>query len=305
MAKISTSMLNRIVEGIHGSSDPYIRAGEMSSDAIRQGTQANVQMLNRAMNKLQDYFGKSAGYLNPFLRAGKDAMGNYMQTLTPGGLDAMLGEIMGSNAFQSLVGERQRAAEGALSAGGLMRSGEAAPAAAAIPTDLAFQIENMLAGRNAGMVDTGFQAALGKGDIFSSLATNIAQLMGQGGAIMQQGIQGSADTLAEALMASASAKAAERSGDKDRKSNLLGSAMSMIGGIFSDPGLKENLTPIGEIGGLTLYSWDWKDECSDYVKDFPTVGFLSTDVKAMHPDLVGEFGSYDTVDMKGLLERIQ
>ena len=55
--------------------------------------------------------------------------------------------------------------QGQLGAGGQFRSGNALTAAAAIPTDLGLQLENLLTQRSAGLSGGGQQAALGLGGL--------------------------------------------------------------------------------------------------------------------------------------------
>ena len=79
----------------------------------------------------------------------------------------------------------------------------------------------------------------------------------------------------------------------------------MIGGLFSDPRLKANLKKLGSIGGLSLYQWDWKPEFKGTLVDkCPTVGFLSTEVREIHPDLVMEYAGLDVVNYPELLARL-
>ena len=65
--------------------------------------------------------------------------------------------------------------------------------------------------------------------------------------------------------------------------------------------LGKNIKKVGEIGPLNLVEWEWIDELGDsFVKTFPTMGYLSTQVKEFFPQFVGEFGGYDVIDYKSL-----
>lgn len=134
-----------------------------------------------AIEELMRTFTGSESDLEPFVKAGQFALPDVLQGSTVGGLDTRLSEILGSGAFESLVGERTRAVEGQLAAGGLTRSGTAIEEAAAIPTDLAFLIENLLSGRSTGIAGSGQNAALGLGTLGAAKAADIATLRrGQG-----------------------------------------------------------------------------------------------------------------------------
>ena len=97
--------------------------------------------------------------LRPFEQAGVGQLGALEEGTTAGGLDERLGRIFDTESFSRLLGERTRAVEGALSAGGLTRCGAAIQELSAVPTDLGFQIEELLTGRSRGLAETGFGAA--------------------------------------------------------------------------------------------------------------------------------------------------
>jgi hypothetical protein len=82
-------------------------------------------------------------------------------------------------------------------------------------------------------------------------------------------------------------------------SNLLyglkgswGGSGTKSGGRSSDVRLKENIHPIGELLGLNIYSWVWKDESITE----PTVGVLAQEVQKTHPEAVYEKDGYLMVD---------
>ena len=114
--------------------------------------------------------------LAPYLNAGTSALPALSASATPGGMDDMLSQILNGDNFQSLVDERQRGIQGQLAAGGLTRSGTAMQAAADVPTDLAFQLEGLLNGRNQNLVNQGNNAALST----SSLITGGAEATASG-----------------------------------------------------------------------------------------------------------------------------
>lgn len=69
-------------------------------------------------------------------------------------------------------------------------------------------------------------------------------------------------------------------------------AATAIKALSSDMRLKENITPVGSVKGINLYTWDWKPEFSDITIGMPTAGVLAQEVMKTHPDAVsvGEHG---------------
>lgn len=130
--------------------------------------------------------------LSPFIDAGTGALGGLTEGSTIEGLDARLGRIFDSQIFGNLVEERTRGVEGALSAGGLTRSGTAIEELARVPGDLGLQIEQLLTGRLGGLSSQGLQA----GGALSGIQLQGGQFRGEGFA---QGITGDAATKNKAI----------------------------------------------------------------------------------------------------------
>lgn len=64
--------------------------------------------------------------------------------------------------------------------------------------------------------------------------------------------------------------------------------LSIGAGLFaSDPRLKENVVPLGDVKGIPFYSWDWNEE-GEKIADAsqPTIGVMADELKAIYPDLV-------------------
>jgi hypothetical protein len=178
------------------------------------------------------------------------------------------------------VAERGRAVQGQLAAGGLTRSGAGLQAAAAVPTELALQLEQILNQRQGGLVQTGFEAAGGIGGGVAGLQAGIGRDIGSG------------------IVTDAQAKAGQQEG-------LFNIALTAAS-FFSDPKLKENTQVIGQIGDLKLYSWDWiKETAGTIIDKFPKVGFMADQVKALYPEFIHNFGGFMTVDMDGLLNKLE
>ena len=237
--------------------DPITQAARIQAEAIEQGI---------------DLF-------QPFLQAGTGALPGFQQGATPQGLDEMLAQIFSGESFQNLIGERRRGVEGQLAAGGLTRSGAGVEAAANIPTELGFALEQLLRGRQGELVDLGRESTF-----------NVANLLSSSAEATASGILG----LEESRQ--------QRSSDRSSNiTDLVGLGISA----FSDPLLKENIREIRKIGPLTLVQWDWRPEVQDtIVVEYPNVGFLSTEVREVYPDLVSKFGGFDLINYGELVERL-
>lgn len=245
-------------------------APEAPVDPIIQAAQIQSQAIESAIPLFQ-----------PFLDAGQQGLGFLQQAGTAGGLEEILSMIFGGENFGALRDERRRGVEGSLAAGGFSRSGRAIEEGADISSNLGLQILQMLMGTNTTLAAGGGGAA-----------ANIGNLL-----------VGSAEATASGILGVEERNTNRSTNRSNNQTTLLS---GIIGGLFSDPRLKENIKQIGMISELKLYSWNWIPEAKGtIVENFPTTGVLSTDVKEIYPDLVGEFGSFDTIDYEGLVKRLQ
>ena len=75
----------------------------------------------------------------------------------------------------------------------------------------------------------------------------------------------------------------------------------------SDPRLKTNVTPRGEVGGVKFYDWQWNDEGKRIADPAqPTFGVMADELQETHPHLVkrGEDG-YLRVNYDGLVAELE
>lgn len=75
----------------------------------------------------------------------------------------------------------------------------------------------------------------------------------------------------------------------------------------SDPRLKTNVTPRGEVGGVKFYDWEWNDEGKRIADPAqPTFGVMADELQETHPHLVkrGEDG-YLRVNYDGLVAELE
>lgn len=255
--------------------------------ASRNINSSRIDPLVQAAQIQADALGEAIPLFDPFMEAGLQGLDQFQDTSTPEGLDAILARIMGGDAFGSLKEERVRDIEGLLGAGGLTRSGTAVEAGENLSPNLALELEGILSGRSGGLADTGFAAT-----------SNIADLTTRIGEAIASGILG----------VESRDNARDASRDTNR-SNIIGAALGgLLGGgkLFSDPLLKKNTNKKYDVGPLGYYEWDWVEGTKNtIVETMPTNGFLSTEVKEHFPDFVGEFGGFDIINYKGLINHLR
>lgn len=260
-----------------------IGAGDPAAEA-RNALQAAS---GQARGTIEEEFGRVSGTLDPFVTAGAEALPGVVQGTTAGGLDERLREIFGGESFRALTGERERAVRGQLAAGGLTRSGTAVQELANVPTELGFQIENLLAGRQTGLAGQGFGAATTLGQFGAGSAANVANI--------QRGV---GQSEAAGIISGAEAESAGAT-------NVL---RGLSGGLsfFSDRRLKTNIVKVRDIGELGWYRWDWIPGTEDtIVSSCDNEGFMSDEVKQHFPDHVYEFGGFDVLDYSSIVKELE
>lgn len=239
--------------------------GQKAGKAIDKSTGQQMAMFNRILELNQ-----------PFVDASRAQLAPLAEGASVGGYGADIGEILGGDAFQQLRTQRQNTAMQQLAQSGLRRAGIAGSAAADIDTDLAMQIESELNRRRQAI------AGLGQGAMASSAGT-----LGSMGATQAAGTLG---------------KAEAKAGGSE---NLMKIGGSLIGSIFSDARLKSNVKPVGKIGPLTVYSWDWNDAAAEMGLEGSSEGFLAHQVLETHPHRVWEEGGVLKIDHDGLIEDLK
>ena len=259
-----------------GQASPAVPGGSGGLSGILGASNPFTEAANVQVEALQD----AIPFFQPFLDVGTQGLESFAQGSTPQGLSDMIDQIINGGLFEDLVDERQDAVTSQLAAGGLTRSGAAIEEAARIPTDVALALENILSGRQAGLADIGFSGASNIG----SLTTRVGEAIASG------------------ILGNEARRASDRATSKTNKSNIIG---SVLGGLFSDPRLKENIRKVDKIGPLDLVQWDWSKEAKPIVKDMPTHGFLSTQVKEHYPEFVHQYGGFDVIDYPNLIEHLK
>jgi len=219
-------------------------ASATQQTGIKAAGEVQSAAYDRIIPMLQEQQGRISGQFAPFSSAGVAALPELQQGFqtpqgtTAGGLDEILNQIMGGEAFGGLKEERMRSLQGQLGASGLRRSGVALEEAAALPTDLAFQLENLLTGRQF-EAEGGRMSALenlvstGQGAVSSETAFSnniLAQIM--------NAITGQSSATATSLMSAAEASANETLARAERnaaeRQNTLNTLTTIGSWGFSD-----------------------------------------------------------------------
>lgn len=256
-------------------------AGAGSAAAANALSQQGIEEIRRQFNLSRED-------IAPFIEAGVGALPDVIQGTTAGGLEERLGQIFGTDVFKNLVGERTRAVEGQLGAGGLTRSGTAIKQAAAIPTDIGLALESLLSGRAQSLAGQGQSATFGQAQLGAQTSGSIANILSQQG-----------QNIASGILADQQASAA----GTEQLVNIATTAASIF---FSDPALKENIEQISHIGDLTLYEWDWIEGAKGtMIEKCGTIGFMADEVKEKYPQHVGECGGFMTIDYLALLNELE
>jgi hypothetical protein len=59
-------------------------------------------------------------------------------------------------------------------------------------------------------------------------------------------------------------------------------------GSLSDVRLKENIKPVGNVGGVNFYTWDWNEEGKKIAGNQATFGVLAQEARETHPEAIHE-----------------
>lgn len=249
--------------GLFGSPS---EAASQAAEAEAAGKQQAIETLTRE--------------LSPFREAGIGALPALQQGATAGGFGQNIADLLAGGGIQPLLDERFRTVQNQSAAGGLTRSGAGLQAAAAAPTDLLLQIEQMLNQRQSGLVQGGQQAA-------TTIGTGVGDLQAGIGRDISSGMLGDAQA---------------KAGQQEQLFNIATTAAAF----FSDPALKTNVKKIGESKGLGIYTWEWiKEAAGTIIVKYPTIGFMADQVKEKYPQFIQEFGGYMVVDYDGLLNEME
>lgn len=167
-----------------------IAGGLFGSSSAKKAAQLQAAAQMKAIEEQRRQFESTQQNFSPFLQAGTGAIPQVQQDATLGGFGQQIGQIFGGGALDPLIEERTRAVQGQLAAGGLTRSGTALQEIAAIPAQLGFNLEGLLAGRRSNLFGSGLQAAAQLGGLGQQSVSNITGLQSGLGAIQGAGVLG-------------------------------------------------------------------------------------------------------------------
>lgn len=291
--------------------------------AIKDATKAQTSQAERGIAGIESAGAATLGELQPFAQAGLGVLPGVESSATLEGFSGNIEDIFSSGILDSLIAERTKAASSAFGAAGLTRSGGAIQEAAEIPTELAFQIEQLLSGRQGNLLGIGQNASNNLATLRSTDATNIANLRTGAGAAQSSGILGQAQAeqagltnIASLFAGSSFAGGGGAGGGGVGGAGAAGAGqgaglagLAQMFSSLSDIRLKTNIKPIGNVGGLTLCEWDWIDGVRDLLKTHDVkllnVGFIAQDVEELYPEFSGEFYGFKTIDYPGLIEALK
>ena len=213
----------------------------------------------------------------PIVKAGIAQIPELARGATAEGFGQNIGDILGGGALDPLIAERQRASQAALSGAGIRRSGAAATEAANIPADLAMQIEGELNRRR--------QSIAGQGQTGAGEQSNLSTMMSQ--------------ALAGGQLGAAQAQAQ----GGQNAAGLIGGLLSA----FSDMSLKDDVTILGEYGGIEVIDWEWNEKAFEkYGLEGRSTGFNANKLQKTHPDYVIKTNDGTlTVDYPNLLKELK
>lgn len=98
-----------------------------------------------------------------------------------------------------------------------------------------------------------------------------------------------ANTLNTMLASVGGANMGQQTQTQQQNPGLLGTLGSIAGilGSFSDIRLKKNIKPLGEIGGVKFYSWDWNEDGEKVaLPSQPKMGVIADELALTHPQHV-------------------
>jgi len=259
--------------------------GFSGGDTGAQAASASAGFNQQAIDELRRQFGITQENLEPFLQAGVGQLPALLQGTSAGGLDTRLAEIFGTEGFQALTSERERAVEGALGAGGLTRSGFGVEQLAKVPAELGFAIEQLLTSRSQNLAGLGQTTGISLANLGAGTSGGIANLFQQTGQNISSGLVTDAQARAQA------------------NQNIIQTAANVF---FSDPTLKENVVHISYINDLSLYQWDWIEKAKGtMIEKCGTIGFMADQVKKLYPQYVAEFCGFMCIDYPALLDELE
>ena len=280
------------------------------SSAARQAARAERKGMQQAIAEQRRQFDETRNMLMPFVDAGTGQLDSLTQGAGLEGFAGNLNEILMSEAFDPIRQRRQEAINANFGQAGLLNSSGRARAIADDLTDFGMGIEGMLFDRQGGLAGMGQNAAGSLAGFGQQTAQNIGNLQAGMGQSRAAGILSSQQARSNALNQGLGMLGGIGGGALMGQAGMLGSLGAAggagLGLLMSDSRLKTNITPVGEVGPLTVYQWDWIPELKELgIEIDMTTGFLAEDVESVYPEHVHPVGKFKAVDYRSVLDRIE
>lgn len=309
-------------------------------NAPRDAYAAQVAAQDRAIEEQRRQFEATRQSLMPFIQQGQDFIGQVGEGATLGGFASNLNDILNSPVLDQLRQKRLAAINSQFGHTGGLGSGTRANAIANDLTDYGMGIENLLFGRQSGLETQGLNAAQGLGGFGANASGNISNLLSGEGEAQASGILGSAQAKAALMNQLLQIGTAAATGGMGGFGGSPGGGFGGMnlgtsgygnsgygrypggstttlpwsdsasnygtGGydfLFSDRSLKTNIRPVGEIGPLTIYEWEWIPEVAPMNLTM-TSGFIADEVEQIFPKFVHKIGRFSAIDYQGLMDKL-
>ena len=279
-------------------------SGSKAAKAQAWGAELGIKEQRRQFEFIRDL-------MAPYVEAGRQGVPGMVEGSSLSGFAGNLNEILSSPELDPLRKQRQEAINQQMGKAGLLRSGARSQAISGDLSDYAIGLENMLFGRQANLAASGQNAAAGLGGFGQQTGANIANLYGQQGQAAASGILADAQAQNAFINQLMGLGIGAGAGALAGSTGALGSGIGAGGGaalglLFSDSRLKDNLRPMGNMGPLTVYEWDWIPEFEALGFDTSMrVGFLAEDVEQIFPEFVHKTGPFKALDYAGLLDKLE
>lgn len=269
------------IGGITGSTaaDAATQASQLNADAIREGSAAQQQYQQQAL----DYMMQREQLPRQFSEGALTQMGG-LYGLEGGDPNAMA-NLQQTPMYQAIMSGVPASEEAILrnaGATGGFRSG-------GVQQNLAENIQGL---QNQALYSS-MEGLQGLSNLPSG-AGNIANMMGNIGSTVGSGIYGAGQSLAQGVTGAAQATQAGMG-------NLMNTGMG-IGSMlaFSDIRLKSNVEFVGDAYGHNWYSWDWNDNAKELGLSGKGEGVMAHEVAEIIPDAITTNGDYLIVDYSKL-----
>jgi hypothetical protein len=268
-------------------------------------TQANE---GNAINALQSTTNQALPYYQTnwgTSQQGVGALSNLLGLNGAAGTQSALANLQTTPGYQFTLGQGNNAINAAAAANGTLNSGNQLTALANYDSGLAQNTYNQAVSNLNPFLNLSNSTASGIGNLLSNLGSNEANTyMGANNtAVNLLGSYGNAQASAD--LANQSLGMNLLGGGLKLGSSLFGAlntpiaAGSVLGSIFSDERLKEDIEPVGELyDGSAIFRYRYKGDPTETTH----IGVMAQDVAETNPDAVTDIGGFLAVNYRKATE---